>query len=167
MKSRNELLAAVLLTGGAMLGAGLTANAADDPAATSAPAPAGHEPHAWGPMRIYGKLGLTAEQQSSIKSIMVAAKPQMQTLHQQMKANHLKLMQTQPDDPNYANVVAEVAQSTATLASQRTSQTAEVRAQIYALLTPAQKSQLIALEAAWVANPHHGDWAGRHAGPAS
>jgi protein CpxP len=121
-------------------------------------------------LRIYSKLNLTAEQQTSIKAIMAAAKPQMQGMHAQMKANHLKMMQTTPDDPNYASVVAEVASANATLASQRTTQMSEVKAQIYALLTPAQKTQLASLEAQWAANPHQGRWhhpAGAAAAPAT
>jgi Spy/CpxP family protein refolding chaperone len=92
---------------------------------------------------------------------MTAAKPQMKSMHEQMRANHLKMMQTKPDDPNYGNVVAEVAQSNATLASQRTSQGAELRAQMYAVLTPAQKTQLAALEAQRESQPHHGRWGHR------
>jgi Spy/CpxP family protein refolding chaperone len=103
---------------------------------------------------------LSAEQQASIKSIMTAAKPQMKSMHDQMRANHLKLMQTKPDDPNYGNVVAEVAQSNAALASQRTTRAAERRTEMYAVLTPAQKTQLTALETQWAAQPHHGP--GRH-----
>jgi Spy/CpxP family protein refolding chaperone len=99
---------------------------------------------------------LNAEQQASIKSIMTAAKPQMKSMHDQMRANHLKLIQTKPDDPNYGNVVAEVAQSNAALASQRTTRAAELRTQMYAVLTPAQKTQLTALEAQWAQHPHHG-----------
>jgi Spy/CpxP family protein refolding chaperone len=99
---------------------------------------------------------LSAEQQASIKSIMTAAKPQMKSMHDQMRANHLKLMQTTPDDPNYGNVVAEVAQSNAALASQRTARAAELRTQMYAVLTPAQKTQLTALEAQWAQHPHRG-----------
>jgi Spy/CpxP family protein refolding chaperone len=87
---------------------------------------------------------------------MTAARPQMKSLHEQMRANHLKLMQTKPDDPNYANVVAEVAQSNATLASERTTQGSQLRTQMYAVLTPAQKTQLATLEAQWAAHPHHG-----------
>jgi Spy/CpxP family protein refolding chaperone len=101
---------------------------------------------------------LSAEQQASIKSILTAAKPQMKSLHDQMRANHLKLMQTKPDDPNYASVVAEVAQSNAALASQRTTRAAELRTEMYAVLTPAQKTQLTALEAQWAEHPHHGPW---------
>jgi len=110
------------------------------------------------------QLGLSAEQQASIKAIMTAAKPQMKSAHDQMRANHLKLMQTKPDDPNYGNIVAEVAQSNAALASQRTTRAAELRAQMYAVLTPAQKTQLTALEAQWAEHPHHGP---RHGPPAA
>jgi protein CpxP len=166
MKSIRNGLAAGLVAGAALLAAAgnfSTANAADDTAATPPPPGPGH--HGWGhgdrgPMHLYSKLGLTPEQQSSIKAIMVAAKPQMKSLHDQMHANHLKMMQTKPDDPNYANVSAEVAQSEATLASRRTQQASELRAQMYAVLTPAQKTQLAALEAERQASPHrqwHGD----------
>jgi Spy/CpxP family protein refolding chaperone len=167
MNIKRSLLAA-LVAGGSMLAAagGLimatAADAATDAAAAQPPAP--HEGHGWGPGRLYSKLGLTEEQQASIKSIWTAAKPQMKTLHDQEKANHLKLLQTSPDDPNYASVVAEVAQTNASLASQRTTQASAVRAQIHALLTPAQKAQLKTLEAEWAASPHQA-WGHRHGGP--
>jgi Spy/CpxP family protein refolding chaperone len=163
MKSIRKVLAGSLVAGGALLAAAASfgvASAADDAiAGTTASAPSatpGH--HGWGPERIYSKLNLTAEQKASIKAIYSAAKPQMQNLHATMKANHLKMTQTTPDDPNYASVVAEVAQSNAALASQRTTQNSEIKAQIYALLTPAQKTQLATLEAEWAANPHQGRW---------
>jgi Spy/CpxP family protein refolding chaperone len=170
MKSIRNILAATTLAGGALLAAATgfsLANAADNATAATLP-PGANERHGpgahGGPEHMFSKLGLTTEQQASIKSIMTASKPQMKTLHEQMRANHLKLMQTKPDDPNYANVVAEVAQSNATLASQRTKQAAELRTQMYAVLTPAQKTQLATLEAQWAANPHqgHGHW-GPHA----
>jgi len=176
MKPMRMVFAGILMAGGALLTATSalsTAAAADDTAAPMPPpgAPAagtpGAGPHGWGhgpggdgPGHLYSKLGLSAEQQASIKSIMTAAKPQMKSMHDQMRANHLKLMQTKPDDPNYGNVVAEVAQSNAALASQRTARVAELRTQMYAVLTPAQKTQLTALEAQWAQHPHHG--AGRH-----
>ena len=168
MKPMRKVFAGILVAGGALVAATVgasTAAAADDAAddaAAAAPAQApGAGPHEWGhgpggPGHLFSKLGLNAEQQASIKAIMTAAKPQMKSMHDQMRANHLKLMQTKPDDPNYGNVVAEVAQSNAALASQRTSHAAELRTQMYAVLTPAQKTQLTALEAQWAANPHHG-----------
>lgn len=164
MKSIRNVLAGSLLAGGALLtaAAGLSiANAQETaPAAMPTPGPHGHgfHGHHFGPWHILSKLGLTAEQKTSIKAIMTAAKPQMKTMHEQMRANHLKLSQTTPDDPNYANVVAEVAQTNATLASQRTSQGSQLWAQVYAVLTPAQKTQLATLKAQWAANPHPAHW---------
>src|SRR5580692_1506235 len=132
MKPMRKVFAGILV-GGAMVAAtvGASTAAAADDAAAAAPAP-GAGPHGWGhggdgPGHLFSKLGLNAEQQASIKAIMTAAKPQMKSMHDQMRANHLKLMQTKPDDPNYANVVAEVAQSNAALASQRTTRAAERR----------------------------------------
>jgi Spy/CpxP family protein refolding chaperone len=171
MKPMRKIFAGILVAGGALVAAtvGASTAAAADDAAAAAPAPApGAGPHGWGhgaggPGHLFSKLGLNAEQQASIKAIMTAAKPQMKSMHEQMRANHLKLMQTKPDDPNYGNVVAEVAQSNAALASQRTAQAAELRTQMYAVLTPAQKTQLTALEAQWAANPH----GPRHGPPAA
>jgi len=165
MASTRMALAAILLAGGTLLAAASISIAQDSANSAAGAAPAapangprkwGPDHHQWGPGRLYSKLGLSAEQQASIKAIWTAAKPQMQSMHEQERANHLKLMQTKPDDPNYGNVVAEVAQSNAALASQRTSQAAEMRAQMYAVLTPAQKAQLATLEAQWAAHPHHG-----------
>jgi len=165
MKPMRMVFAGILMAGGAFLAATSALPAAD--AADNAAPAAG--PHGWGhghggdgPGHLYSKLGLSAEQQASIKSIMTAAKPQMKSMHDQMRANHLKLMQTKPDDPNYGNVVAEVAQSNAALASQRTTRAAELRSQMYAVLTPAQKTQLTALEAQWAEHPRHGRWQHGH-----
>src|SRR6266403_568815 len=174
MKPMRMVFAGILMAGGAFLTATSalsTAAAAGDAAAAPQPGTPGAGPHGWGhgpggagPGHLYSKLGLSAEQQASIKAIMTAARPQMKSLHDQMRANQLKLMQTRPDDPNYGNVVAEVGQSNAALASQRTAHAAELRTQMYAVLTPAQKTQLTALEAQWAANPHHGP---RHGPPAA
>jgi periplasmic protein CpxP/Spy len=178
MKPMRKVFAELLMSGGVVLtamSALSTAACADDAAAATTGSPAagtpGAGPHGWGHGpggdglgHLYSKLGLSAEQQSSIKAIATAAKPQMKSMHDQMRANHLKLMQTKPDDPNYGNVVAAVAQSNAALASQRTSHMAELRTQMYAVLTPAQKTQLTALEAQWAAHPQHGP---RHGPPAA
>jgi len=165
MKSIRKVLAGTLLAGGVLLAASSLsiAVAADDAAAPTPPpsGPQGPGPHRGGPGHLLAQLNLTAEQKASIKTIMEAAKPNMKSLHEQMHANHLKEMQTKPDDPNYASIVAEVAQSNAALASQRTSQAADIRGKIYTLLTPAQKTQLATLEAQWAAKPHHGPWGHR------
>jgi Spy/CpxP family protein refolding chaperone len=156
MKSIRNVLFGTLVAGGAVLATvgGLSIASAQEAttAATTNTGPGGHFHHHHGGMwHEYSKLGLTDDQKASMKAIFTAAKPQMQTMHQQMQANHLKLMQTKPDDPNYQTVVAEVAQSEATLASQRSTQRSQLRAQLYGVLTPTQKTQLATQQAQWAA----------------
>jgi Spy/CpxP family protein refolding chaperone len=152
MKSNRKLLAGTVLAAGALLtaAAGLSiATAADETAAPAAGADAGG-PHGWhhhGAMHLLSKLNLSAEQQASVKTIMANAGPQMKSIHQEMRANSLKLSQTQPNDPNYANVVAQVTQANGSLHSQMITQREAVRAQIFKVLTPAQQTQLAALKA--------------------
>jgi protein CpxP len=158
MKSIRNLLTATLLTGGAALtaAAGMSMASAADEAATTQPPPPG--PHEWhhhgGPWRLLGKLGLNAAQKQQIKEIMTAAHPQMQSLHEQMQANSLKLRQTQPTDPNYASVASQVSQTEGSLAAQMMTQRADVRAQVFKVLTPAQQGQLATLEAQMPSHKH-------------
>jgi protein CpxP len=150
MKSIRNLLSATLLTGGAALtsAAGMSMASAADEAATTQPLPAPHEwHHHGGPWRLLGKLGLNAAQKQQIKEIMTAARPQMQTLHEQMRANSVKLRQTPPNDPSYAGVVSQASQTEGSLAAQMMTQRADVRAQVFKVLTPAQQGQLATLEA--------------------
>jgi Spy/CpxP family protein refolding chaperone len=145
MKSIRNLLAGSLMAAAALAttATGISvATAADDTA--PAPGPHGWHHHAG---HLLSKLNLTSDQQASVKAIMANAGPQMKSIHQQMRANSLKLQNTQPNDPNYANVVAEVTQANGALHSQMISQQAEVRAQVFKVLTPAQQTQLQALQA--------------------
>jgi protein CpxP len=156
MKSIRHLLTAALLTAGALLTAatGITAaNAAEEAAGAPPPgAPGWH--HHGGPGHLLSKLDLNAAQKQQIKSIMTAAHPQMQSLHEQMHANMLKLQQTKPTDPNYATIVSQVSQAHGSLSEQMLTQHAEVRAQVFKVLTPAQQTQLATLEAERQAHKH-------------
>lgn len=151
MKSIRNLLTATLLTAGAVLTAAtsMTIASAADEATTTPPPPPG--PHGWhhgrGPWHLLGKLGLSAKQKQQVKDIMAAAHPQMQSLHNQMRANSLKLRQTPPTDPNYASIASQVSQTHGSLSAQMMTQHAGVRAQVFNVLTPAQQTQLAALEA--------------------
>jgi len=164
MKSIRNLLAGTLLAAGALLTAATSisiASAADEASATT-PASAG--PRGWhGPAHLYAQLNLTADQKTQIKTIMAGAGPQMKSIHEQMKANSLKLRQTQPNDPNYANVVAEASQAGASLHSQMITLHADVRSQVFKILTPAQQTQLATLEAQ-MQSSGHGDWGPHGAG---
>ena len=158
MKSIRKLLTATLMTAGAVLtaAAGMSvARAADDAATPQPPPPGGHEGHHHGgPWRLLGKLGLNAAQKQQVKEIMTAARPQMQNLHQQMQANSVKLRQTLPTDPNYASVVSQASQTEGSLAAQMMTQRADVRAQVFKILTPAQQGQLATLEAQMQSHKH-------------
>jgi Spy/CpxP family protein refolding chaperone len=150
MKSMRHLLTATLLTAGAALtaAAGMSIASAADEAATAPPppgAPGWH--HHRSPWHLLGKLGLDAAQKQQIKEILTAARPQMQSLHEQMRANSQELRQTPPTDPNYASITSQVSQTHGSLAAQMMTQRALVRAQVFKVLTPAQQGQLAALEA--------------------
>jgi protein CpxP len=165
MKSIRILLAGTLLAAGTFLTAATSisiASAADE-AATAAPPAMG--PHGWhhGAEHLYAKLNLTAEQKAEIKTIMTGAGPQMKSIHQQMRANSVKLRQTQQNDPNYPNVVAEVSQANASLHSQMITMHEDVRAQVFKILTPAQQTQLAALQAQ-MQSRGHGAWGAHGAG---
>jgi Spy/CpxP family protein refolding chaperone len=149
MKSiRNVLWATLLAAGVALTAAGSgVAAAADDAVAPPPPPGANGWHHGGGPWHLLGKLGLSAVQTQQIKDIMAAAHPQMQSLREQMRANTLKLQQTKPTDPNYSSIASQVSQTHGSLAAQAVTQHAEVRAQVFKVLTPAQQEQLATLEA--------------------
>ena len=94
-----------------------------------------------------GKLGLSDAQKSQIKSVFEGAKPQMQSLHEQMRANSAKLEEVKPTDANYASIASQVSQAHGSLAAQMVAQKAELRSQIFKVLTPSQQTQLTTLEA--------------------
>jgi protein CpxP len=170
MKSNRNLLVGTLLAAGALAttAAGISIATAADEASTAAPSAPG--PHGWhhhhhGFGHLLSKLNLSPEQQASIKTITANAGPQMKSIHQEMRANSLKLSQTQPNDANYPNVVAQVTQANGSLHSQMITQREAVRAQIFKVLTPAQQTQLAALKAQMQARMQagRGAWTGRGA----
>ncbi len=181
MKTIRNVLAATLVSAGALLASvcAMPAAGAADVAATAPPpgepagpgGPGGPGAHGWhhhgGPGRLLGKLGLSDAQKQQIKAIMTAAHPQMESLHEQMRANSLKLQQTLPTDPNYSSIVSQVSQAHGSLVAQGMTQRAELRAQVFKVLTPAQQTQLTALEAQ-ARTSKHGRWGGGPpGGPAS
>ena len=165
MNSNRKLLAGSLAAG--LMLSGISLAMAADTAAPAAPAAPGahggwhHHRHHGGMM--LSKLNLTPEQQASVKTIMANARPQMQSIGHEMHANSQKLHATQPTDANYASVVAQVTQANGSLHSQMITQREAVRAQIYKILTPEQRTQLVALQAQMKANmeARRAAWAAR------
>ncbi len=166
MKTIRNVLTATLVSAGVLLAAvpGMPAAGAADVATTTAP-PDGPGGHGWhhrgGPWHLLSKLGLSDAQKQQIKGIMTAAHPQMQSLHEQMRANALKLEETSPTDPNYGSIASQVSQTHGSLVAQGMTQRAELRAQVFKVLTPAQQTQLTALEAQARTSRH-----GHRGGPA-
>ena len=161
MKSIRNMLSATLLSAGAAVAAASSMSIATAADVAATPPPAGAPgPHGWhhhrGPWRLLGKLGLNDAQKQQIKGIMTAARPQMQSLREQMRANSLKLQQTPPTDPNYSSIASQVSQTHGSLMAQGMTQRAEIRAQVFKVLTPAQQTQLTALEAQMRAGKHGG-----------
>jgi periplasmic protein CpxP/Spy len=151
MKSIRNLVTATLLTTGAVMTAVAGLSIASAQTTTAAPPTAESGHHGWhhhrGPWHMLSKLGLSDAQKTQIKSIMTAAKPEMQSLHQQMRTNMQKLEQTQPSDANYSTIASQVSQTHGSLSAQMMTQRANVRAQIFKVLTPAQQTQLATLRA--------------------
>jgi Spy/CpxP family protein refolding chaperone len=152
MKSIRNLLAGTFLAAGALMAASSfsIASAADDATSTTTTPPPdehGWHHHGRGEWHLLSKLGLSAAQQASIKTIFTNARPQMQSLHQQMRANALKLQQTQPTDANYSSIASQASQTHGSLAAQLMTEKATVRAEVFKVLTPAQQTQLATLEA--------------------
>ena len=97
--------------------------------------------------RMGDQLGLSSEQRQSIKGIMDAARPQMQTLHESMRTNAEKLRSVQPDDANYATVVQQVSQAAGELASRMVTEGSQLRTQVYNVLNKEQKQKLPQVQA--------------------
>jgi Spy/CpxP family protein refolding chaperone len=135
---RNHIIVTVALFAALGLSVGVSAQPPED----------GHgwHHHHGGPFAHELKeLGLTDAQKGSIKQIVQAAhqqlKPQMQALRQQ----HEALETATPGTAAYQAATTSLAQAAATAANARVQEEASVRAQIYAVLTDAQKTQLAGL----------------------
>ncbi len=119
--------------------------------AADSPVPGGPRiggPRDSGPMRerIYEKLNLTADQKSKVDAIFDSQGASLKSLHEQIHGNMQRLHAVKPDDPNYATTVSDVSQANGSLTSQAITAEADLRAKVYAVLTPAQRTQLEAME---------------------
>lgn len=92
--------------------------------------------------RMAGELGLSDDQKQKIQGIFAASRPEMDQARDLARQNAAKLRATKPDDRNYDAVVSEVARSAGDLASRAVTQRAKVRAQIWAVLTPEQRTKM-------------------------
>ncbi|MBS0381908.1 MAG: Spy/CpxP family protein refolding chaperone [Proteobacteria bacterium] len=96
---------------------------------------------------MYAKLDLTDAQRSQIKQLtqqsVAQAKPQMQALRQA----RLAYESATPGTAAYQTAASNLAQMESDAARTHVTQRADLRAQIYQLLTPAQQTQLAQIQA--------------------
>lgn len=125
----------------------------------------GHSGH------MYSQLNLSDAQRTQIKQLtqkdFAQAKPQMQSLRQARQAFEAAT----PGTAAYQTAASNLAEAEADAARTRTTNRANLRAQIYQVLTPAQRTQLASLRAErkakmqqWHESHMHG---GNAAAPAS
>jgi Spy/CpxP family protein refolding chaperone len=155
MNSNRNVLAGTVLAAAALLSAGALFSVASD-ADTTTPSTTPYSPppggphgrwHHHGEFGFLKQLNLTDAQKASIKSIMQTNGPQLKSLYGDLRTNSSKLRQTQPDDPNYSNVVSQTASANASVHQQIDTLQANTRQEIFAKLTPEQKTQLKTLQA--------------------
>ncbi|MFC5580029.1 Spy/CpxP family protein refolding chaperone [Rhodanobacter terrae] len=89
----------------------------------------------------FEKLDLTDAQRASIKQIVRSRFAQNKTQWQALRQQRSAFQSMTPDQVGYQAAAASLAQAEADATRVRVQQRATVRAQIYALLTPAQKAQ--------------------------
>lgn len=106
----------------------------------------GHGHRHGGQFMALQKLNLTDAQRASIKQIFTTSfaqgKAQRTALHQQRAA----FESMTPDQVGYTAAASQLAQAEATATQARVQQQANVRAQIYAVLTATQKAQLATMK---------------------
>jgi periplasmic protein CpxP/Spy len=103
--------------------------------------------HHQGHAGMFRALGLTDAQRASMKSILEAAKPAMQDLHEKLHANFRLLRETPPDDKTYAQLAARVSLENGALTAKLISARSKLYSQCYAVLAPIQKTHLAELQA--------------------
>jgi periplasmic protein CpxP/Spy len=96
--------------------------------------------------RLGDELDLTVTQRETIKGLLESARPNMKSMRAEMLASAARLRTTQPDDPNYASVVSEASQKAGELASRLVSDGSQLRAQIWEVLTPEQRTEFQKLQ---------------------
>jgi protein CpxP len=97
--------------------------------------------------RMATELKLTADQQQKLRGVFESARPEMEQVRERARENAAKLRAAQPGSANYDAVVSEVARNAGELATRAVTNGAQLRAQVWAVLTPEQRTQLEARQA--------------------
>lgn len=91
--------------------------------------------------RMAKELSLTDEQRKKIQGLFEAARPAMEKRREQMRADAELLRKTEPGDKDYSAVVQKVSRNAGELAASGVTEAARLRADVWAVLTPEQRSK--------------------------
>lgn len=119
-------------------------------AAPSGHGEAGHRGHhgdRHGQMMMLHKLDLSDAQRARIKQIISSNREQNKAPRQALQKQRRAFEAMTPDQAGYQAAAAGLAQAAGQEAQARVQQMAHLRAQIYAVLTPAQRAQAVTLQA--------------------
>lgn len=89
--------------------------------------------------RMAAELDLSDAQRQSIRGLFESARPAMQQRREQARANAELLRNTEPGDKDYDAVVARASRTAGELAATAVSDAAQLRAQVWGVLTPEQR----------------------------
>lgn len=92
-------------------------------------------------MRLSRELGLTPEQRTKVRGLMEASRPKMEELQGQIRAQRLKLREADPEAKGHDALVASTSKRIGELTAQREQQRAQLRRQVWQLLTPEQRAK--------------------------
>lgn len=146
---RNHWVAATVL---ACVGLGGAAFAgAQMPPPPGSAGPGAHARHHRGDGAMAGRmaaeLGLSDEQKQKLRALRESARPEGRELAERLRASQQKLRALSPDDPAWNASVEEASRIAAEAATRRVREGARMRAEMWRILTPEQRTQFAALEA--------------------
>lgn len=98
-------------------------------------------------MRMARELGFTPEQRTKLRGLMDAARPRMDELRSQIRAQRTKLREADPDAKGYDALVASTSKRIGELTAQREQQRAQLQRQVWQLLTPEQRTKAGSMKA--------------------
>lgn len=95
--------------------------------------------------RMAEELSLSDEQRQKIRGLFEAARPAMEQRREKMRADAELLRNTDPGSKDYQAVVQKVSRSAGELAASGVADAAQLRAQVWAVLTPEQRTKARAM----------------------
>ena len=105
----------------------------------------GHRGH--GQMMMLGKLNLSDAQKASVKQIVSTSRTQNKSSREALRTQRSAFEAMTPNQVGYQSAAASLAQAEGQATQQRVQQMANLRAQIYAVLTPQQQAQAATFKA--------------------